>query len=71
MLIMVIVIFMRIKYMNGVSLVTISSNNIDDFKCLFIYIAYINDLRNTAYWIVRNKTLNETTKGNLKNTLIL
>ena len=36
---------------------------------LAIYI-YICDLRNTAYLIVRNKTLNETAKGNLKNTLI-
>ena len=25
-------------------------------------------LRNTAYWIVVNKTLNETAKGNVKNT---
>ena len=30
----------------------------------------INDRRNTAYWIVINKTLNETVKGNIKDTLI-
>ena len=30
----------------------------------------LSDIRNTAYWIVINKSLNETTKSNLKNTLI-
>ena len=30
----------------------------------------LNDLRNSAYWIVLNKTLSETAKGNFKNTLI-
>ena len=30
----------------------------------------LSDLRNIAYWTVINKTLNETAKGNFKNTLI-
>ena len=31
---------------------------------IYIYRSEIhNDLRNTAYWIVKNKTLNETAKG--------
>ena len=30
----------------------------------------LNDSRNTAYWIVINKILNETAKGNFKNTFV-
>ena len=30
----------------------------------------LSDLRNTAYWIAINKSLNETAKSNFKNTLI-
>ena len=42
---------------------------------LYIYIYndrqnVLNDLRNTAYWIVKNKTLNETAKGNFKNDVV-
>ena len=29
-----------------------------------------NDVQNATYWIVINKSLNETANGNFKNTLI-
>ena len=30
----------------------------------------LSDLRNTAYWILINKSLNETAKGNFKKTVL-
>ena len=67
----------NIQYAENIIRYVIMYYDIYVYICIYIYVYIYNDmynvlydLRNTAYWIVINKSLSEATRSNFRNTLI-